>query len=120
MEQHIRNKYQFTGPRAGDSVKYYDNVVSHRNDVSTLNTDYLAWDAAHKFGTRVTAPDMASFRNGIVIGQNALAAAEFLDNEYRIAYNSCEIPGRSRKMKELMEIVYAVAEEKYDVIVQLM
>lgn len=113
----MRYGYCFSGSRAIDSAKYFDIVMSHgyKGDM-----DYLAWDAAHKFGMRMTAPGIASFRDGITIGDNALIAAGFLDDEYRAAYESCEEYGRKAKMRELMAIAYAKAEKLYDIEIKLM
>ena len=77
--------------------------------------DYLAWDAAHKFGMRMTAPSLASFRDGITMGENALAAAEFLDRERSVAFASCEEYGRKKRMQELMALKYDAARENYGV-----
>ena len=117
MEQILRDKYCFTGLRSADSAHYFDLVMSHGYNG---DMDYLAWDAAHKFGTRMTAPGIASFLNGITIGDDALAAAEFLDNERRIAFAACEEYGRKKKMQELMAVAYARAEEIYNVKIKLM
>lgn len=117
MEQVKRDKYCFVGPRSADSAHYYDLVMSHgyKGDM-----DCLAWDAAHKFGTRMTAPGIASFLNGITIGENALAAAEFLDKERQIAFAACEEYGRKKRMQELMAVAYAKAEEIYKIKIKLM
>ena len=112
-----RDDYSFIGMRANDSVKYYDTVVSNGYSGSK---DYLAWDAAHKFGTRMTGIGVSSFRSGITIGAQSLAAAEYIDEEYRIAYSSCEEHGRSKKMKTIMQAVYARAKQLYDVEIELL
>ena len=62
----------------------------------------------------------ASFLNGITIGENALAAAEFLDKERRIAFAACEEYGRKKRMQELMAVAYAKAEEIYKIKIKLM
>lgn len=113
----MRDKYCFSGSRAQDSAHYYDIVMSHKY---TGDMDYLAWDAAHKFGSRMTAPGLASFRNGITIGENALAAAEFLDAEYQTAYASCEEYGRRKRMQELMADVYERARAKFAISIKLL
>ena len=116
-EKVVRDKYSFWGSRAEDSAHYYDLVISYGY---TGDMDYLAWDAAHKFGMRMTAPGIASFLNGITIGDNALHAAEFLDNERRIAFASCEEYGRKKKMQELMASKYDMAREIYGVEIKLL
>lgn len=115
--QVIRDKYCFSGSRAEDSAHYYDLVISHGYNGEM---DYLAWDAAHKFGMRMTAPGLASFHDGITIGENALAAAEFLDRERSVAFASCEEFGRKKKMQELMASKYDVAREIYGVDIKLL
>lgn len=117
MERIMRDKYCFFGSRAQDSAHYYDIVMSHKY---TGDMDYLAWDAAHKFGSRMTAPGLASFRNGITIGESALTAAEFLDAEYQSAYASCEEYGRRKRMQELMALAYSKARKLYDVEIKLL
>ena len=112
-----RDKYCFSGSSAKKSVQYFDLVVSHGYNG---NMDYLAWDAAHKFGSRMTTDFMASFRDGITIGLNALPAAEFIDTEYKKAFASCDEFGRSKRMKELMLSIYTQAEKKYDVVIKLL
>lgn len=112
MDTVIREKYCFIGSRAEDSAKYYDTVISHGY---SGDMDYLAWEAAHKFGTRMTADGLASFRNGIAIGSNALTAVEFLDSEYSKAYDLCEENNRRKRMQDLMKIAYATAQNKYSV-----
>ena len=116
MNTVMRDKFIFNGPRAEDSAQYYDTVIS-----SGFNDDmiYLAWDSAHKFGTRMTSEGIASFKNGVVFGGNALLAAEFIDNEYSKVYASCEEFGRSKRMKQLMLVIYAMAKEKYHVDIKL-
>ena len=112
MNQVKRDEYCFLGPKAEESGKYYDAVLSHGYDGDMC---YLAWDAAHKFGTKMVGNKIASFRNGITIGTEALAAAEFIDEEYQKAFASCEEFGRSKRMRELMRAVYALAEQRYAV-----
>ena len=111
-EKVFRDKYCFWGSRAEDSAHYYDLVISHGY---AGDMDYLAWDAAHKFGMRMTAPSLASFRDGITMGENALTAAEFLDRERSVAFASCEEYGRKKRMQELMALKYDAARENYGV-----
>ena len=117
MNIEIRDGYSFVGFRASDSVEYYDAVICRGYKGKK---DYLAWDSAHKFGTRMFGNNIASFRNGITIGERALEAAEFIDTEYRIAYSSCEEYGRSKKMKMLMQEVYDRAKQLYGVEIELL
>lgn len=117
MNEIVRGKYCFTGARAKDSAEYYDLVNRHEHK---CDTDYLAWDAAHKFGSRVTAVGLASFRNGLVIGKNAVTAAEQIDQEYIRAFEACDVVGRSRKMKEHMLSVYMDVERQYGVNVRVL
>lgn len=107
-----RDQYCFMGSRALDSAKYYDTVLSHGYNGDMV---FLAWEAAHKFGSRMFSDKLASFRNGVTIGEEALFAAEYIDEEYRKAYASCEEYGRSKKMKDLMSVVYAEAERTFKV-----
>lgn len=117
MNIEIRDGYSFVGFRASDSVEYYDAVIRRGYKG---NKDYLAWDSAHKFGARMSGNNIASFRNGITIGERALEAAEFIDAEYRIAYSSCEEYGRSKKMKLLMHDVYDQAIQIYAVKIEVL
>ena len=117
MNVETRDGYSFVGLRASDSVEYYDTVL--RNGYNG-NMNYLAWDSAHKFGTRMSGNNIASFRNGITVGERALEAAEFIDSEYRIAYSSCEEYGRSKKMKVLMQDAYDRAIQLYAVKIELL
>ena len=112
-----RDKYSFIGPKAEDAAKYYDTVISHGYNGDMI---YLAWDAAHKFGMRMTSDKLASFRDGVAIGEGAILAAEFIDKEYKRIYQRSEKVGRSQKMKMLMVEVYKTVEKKYGVEVRLL
>lgn len=112
MEVVKRDKYCFVGPKADASARYYDTVISHRY---RGDMDFLAWESAHEFGTRMFSDNMASFRDGVVIGKNALKAAEYIDEEYRKAFASCDEYGRSKRMEDLMTKVYSNAEIDFDV-----
>lgn len=68
----------------------------------------------------MTASGLASFRDGITIGENALAAAEFLDAEYQTTYASCEEYGRRKRMQELMADVYDRARAKFAISIKLL
>lgn len=116
MNVEKRDQYCFMGPKAAASAQYYDTVISHGYSGDTV---YLAWDSAHKFGTRMISDNIASFRDGITIGEEALQAAEHIDEEYRKAFSSCEVYGRSKRMKELMQQVYANAEKEFGVGIKL-
>ena len=111
------DQYIFEGDKAGDSVKYFDTVISYGYKE---NMDYLAWDAAHKFGVRVTTANMESFDCGLVYGENALDAAVYIELEHKKAYGSCEEFGRSKKMKRLMSEIYSAVELKYQVEIRVM
>jgi len=63
--------------------------------------------------------DVASFRDGVAIGQNAFSAAEFIDIEQIKAYSSGEKYGRKKRMKDFMTRIYAEAERRYDVELKL-
>lgn len=111
-----RDQFCFIGPKSKDSAKYYDTVCSHKSNVDRV---YLAWDSAHKFGTRMISERLASFRNGVTIGEKALQAAEFIDEEYQKAFASCEEYGRSKRMREQMSVVYATAEREFGIEIKL-
>ena len=112
-----RDIYSFHGPKAEDSVKYFDSVIAQGYNGDML---YLAWDAAHKFGSRMTSDNITSFRWGIVIGDNSLKAAEFLDSEYEAAYKSCEEFGRKEKMKSILGALCASVKTEYSVDITMM
>ena len=105
-------EYCFVGDKAVDSVEYFKAVISHGYDGDKVA---LAWDAAHKFGNKMTTENIASFYDGIVVGENALVASEYIDKERDSAYNSCEKFGRSKRMKELMLAIYDKTKEMYNV-----
>ena len=111
-----RDKYTFIGTKAEDSAKYYDIVTSRGY---TGNMDYLAWDSANKFGTRMTSIGIASFRDGITIGENALLAANLLDEERNKAWATCEEFGRRQRMNELMAKAYEIAKDIFSVEIEL-
>ena len=111
------NQYIFDGPRANDSITYFDIVLSHGYNG---DMDCLAWDSAHKFGVRVIGANLASFKYGLVYGEKALDAAIFIDEEYIKAYSSCEEVGRRKKMKLLMIEIYSSAKMKYQVELRLL
>lgn len=113
MEEYIRDGYTFIGPKAADSVKYYDLVISHGYSV---DMHFLALDAAHKFGSKVIGHGGAySLRGGWVEGENAEEAAEYIDAEWKKHYAACPEFNRSKLMREKMQTVYKEAEEKYGV-----
>ena len=62
----------------------------------------------------------ASFRNGLVFGALAKDAANYLDDEYKKAYASCEEFGRSKKMRELMNEIYEKAKNEFNVEITLL
>lgn len=111
-----RDQYTFIGRNVQASAEYYDIIISHGYNGNML---YLAWDAAHKFGNRMISKDVASFRDGVAIGQNAFSAAEFTDIEQIKAYSSGEKYGRKKRMKDFMTRIYAEAERRYDVELKL-
>ena len=116
MSTVTRDNYNFVGPRAEDSAKYYDTVISHGYEGDMI---YLAWDSAHKFGTRMTAENMASFRSGVVIGNNALSVAEFLDLAYDRVYSLSEQEGRSKRVKSFMASMYDLVKNEFGIEIKL-
>lgn len=113
MEKVTRGDYCFIGPGAKDSAKFFDIAISNGYDGDLL---YLAWESAHKFGQRMTGPDLASYRDGIVKGENALAAAEYVDLKRNELYDSLPKFNRSRLLKEEMKKVFLFAMEEYGVL----
>lgn len=111
-----RNEFTFDGPKAVESAKYYDTVMRYGYNGDVV---FLAWDSAHKFGVRMIADKMASFKYGLTLGKNALVAAEFIDNEYDKAYRKCDQIGRSKKMKSCMEEIYLIARAEYGVEIKI-
>ena len=63
---------------------------------------------------------LISFSEGVIIGENALQAEEFIAREYRKAYDSCEEFGRRKKMIELKFAIYANAERQYGVKIKVL
>ena len=117
MHSIMRGNYCFLGPKAEAAAEYYDIVMSHGYNG---DLDHLAWDAAHKFGMQMTGPNIASFRDGIAIGERSSEAAEWLDAEYYTAFASCDVHGRKAKMREIMHCAYAKAKEDFLVEIKLM
>ena len=76
---------------------------------------WAAWDAAHKFGSRVTSENMASCRDGIFAGKRALEAAEFADEQIESFYARCPVYNRSHHMAEFKSTLYPEVEAMYDV-----
>ena len=112
VEQIKRNQFCFIGPKAESSANYYDTVLSHGYSGDIV---FLAWESAHKFGTRVISDNLASFKDGIAIGEDALTAAEYIDAEYQKAFMSCDEYGRGKKMKDIMNKIYDSAENQFAV-----
>lgn len=53
--------------------------------------EFCAWYAAHKFGAKVTAPRFASFRDGVVKGERASEAAEYLTSHRDASFNEVSV-----------------------------
>ena len=117
MAQVIRSKYTFIGNKAEDSAKYFDIILSHSPNG---DASYLAWDAAHKFGTRVICEDFVSFRFGIIRGKNAQQAAEAFDECWAIAFSSCPEVGRRKIMKFSSNQLKATIEKDYSVSINVL
>lgn len=112
MMEIIRDKYTFIGDKAEESVKYYDLVTSNNSDIEK---DYIAWEAAHKFGQKMIGPGIASFRDGIVKGKNAVEVAEYLDNKWNSFIQRLPKQNRRKLIKEKMTEVINGLTEQYDV-----
>ena len=108
-----RDIYKFIGNNAEESVKYYDKVVSFDN--ISVDRDYIAWDAAHKFGSHVIGPGMASFRDGMVYGEKAVEAATFLDDMRGKIYGMLPEYNRGNIMRLLMPEIMDITRIKFDV-----
>ncbi len=67
-----RGRFQFSSEKA---AHFYD-CLKKNNPYE--DEEFCAWYAAYKFGTSVTAPSFASFRYGVVKGERASEAAEYL------------------------------------------
>ena len=113
MEKKIqRGDFWFIGDRAEKSAKYYDIVISHGYTGRLL---YLAWDAAHKFCQRMVGENIASFHGGVVHGEQALEAAEYIDQKRDEIYASLPEFNRRRVLREMMFEHYLYAEMYYQV-----
>ena len=110
-----RGEYFFSGRKAEDSAKYYD-IISKRTIVDEI---YKLWDAAHKFGSRLEGPGVASFRDGIIIGENALEA-EYIDRKRKEIFDSLPELNRSRSLKEKMTPQYCFIEDHFEVTIKFM
>ena len=117
MEMVRRNGYTFIGSRAEESAQYFDSVLSHGYSGELL---YLAWESAHKFSQRMIGMNVASYREGIVKGEKALKAAEFIDQKRKEIFDSLPEQNRSKLLKEAMVKQYEYAEQYYGVIFQTM
>ena len=116
-ESITRGEYTFVGSKAAFSANYYDYVVSHEHHGDLL---YLAWEAAHKFGQRMIGENVASFRDGIVLGSNALDAAEAIDRKREDVYRSLPEFNRSKKLKSVMNEYYQFISIYYQVTIRKM
>ena len=112
MNRVYRGEYCFIGPRAEDSAKYYDIVISHGYDGDPL---YLAWDAAHKFGQRMVGPNVASYRDGVICGERAEEAADFIDKKRAEIFASLPEQNRKKALREGMWGEYLYVEEHFGV-----
>lgn len=112
MNEIMRGKYCFSGPKAEQSVKYFDTVLSrgYRGDM-----DWLAWDAAHKFCTSLMFDGAFAFGDGLIYGERGEEAFEYIREEYRKAYEVCEEFGRRKKMISKKAEIYCRAEELFGV-----
>ena len=112
-----RDGYSFIGRKAENSAEYYDTVLKHGYDG---NMDYLAWDAAHKFGSLMMGSDIASFSNGILKGKHAAEAAYYIEEGKTSFLNTLEKEGRKEKLRTFMREKINEAEQKYNISVELM
>lgn len=117
MDELLRGPYSFSGRKAADSAKYYDIVLSHGYDGDMT---YLAWDSAHKFGSRVKGPGFVSYRHGLVFGDHAAEAAEFFDSEWTKAFEACPEEGRRTKMAVISNELKLATEEQYNVKIRVL
>ena len=107
-----RGAYNFIGPRADESAKYFDTVISHGYTGDLL---YLAWESAHKFGQQMTGPRIASYRDGVAMGERALEAAEYIDGKREEIFSNLPQLNRSKLLKEAMSEHFRSAEQEYGV-----
>ena len=112
MDKIRRGDYWFIGPRASDSAKYYDLVISHGYNGDLL---YLAWEAAHKFGQKMIGPQVVSYRDGVVCGERADEAALFIDQKYSELFALLPQENRKKTLSVKMQEYYLLAEQRYGV-----
>ena len=112
MNEVERGSYVFVGKKAEDSAYYYDLVLSRGYD-GDLN--WLAWDAAHKFGSRLVEKGAVSFQHGVIHGEKAREAAEYFDAKWQEAFDSCPETGRRSTMRSFGRALLKETEEKFSV-----
>ena len=112
MGEVTRGSFVFSGRKAEESAHYFDIVLSRGYHG---NLGRLAWDAAHKFGSRVMGSEFVSFRHGLIRGERACEAADFFDTKWAEAFANCPAEGRRASMRTYGRELLAETEGKFGV-----
>ncbi|MBP3210626.1 MAG: hypothetical protein J6M64_12095 [Oscillospiraceae bacterium] len=113
-----RDQYTFIGASAEKSAHFYDVCMKMHEGVKENDPELyrkIAWESAHKFGSRAVTNGYASTSMGACKGERALEAAEFIDRREMEIYSSLPEFGRRKAMAEAMSNVVAEAEKTYGV-----
>ena len=108
----LREKYAFSGDEADKSIEYFDTVMSQGYDG---DHDELAFDAAHKFGSKLVFDDAASFRFGLFIGKRSREAARYFDGIWKEEFRETSEYGRKEHMTRVTGFLLQRTEKKYGV-----
>ncbi len=112
MDTVTRGIYIFRGQKAEKSAEYYDIVLSHGY---SGDMNWLAYDAAQKFGNRMIMKGVASFLHGTFHGERAEEASEYFDRSWKEAFDACPQEGRRKHMAEILNILLLETEKRYHV-----
>ena len=112
MGEVTRGSFVFSGRKAEESAHYFDIVLSRGYHG---NLGRLAWDAAHKFGSRVMGSEFVSFRHGLILGERACEAAEFFDTNWSEAFAKCPEAGKRALMRSFGRELLTETEDKFGV-----
>jgi len=119
MADIIRNNITFTGSKAGSAAEYYDTVLTagYKGD-----HNYLAWDAAHKFGAGCAAliGDSCSFCFGFFAGARAQAAAAAFNAQWDALFAATPAPGRRKALQPLTNKLLSDIVRQYAVKVEIL
>jgi len=110
------DSYIFIGPRAVDSARFYE-VISSQSE--RHDKDYLAWDAAHKFGSGFIGPNCASFCHGLIYGEKAKEASQYYDQKWKEAFQKCPKMRRQSAMRMVSHSLVSDVEKMFEVTISV-